>query len=717
MSKAIRWQLPFVSVKGIRYRLDIYDDDYTGTPVQLVGSDSPFTTDETNDTDKFCPVRSQTGVVSMVDKDGTLMESIVPANNTHRPIVLTDVTRNEVKWVGFLSCEAYSQTYTARPQILSINCNSVLEALDSVQMPEGLASSYRVVRLAIAEALMAITDLAGIGLFDTVYYPSCSSNFLWKAINMTSFFSLQEQDNENSVTYTTKGVSCKELISRICTYMGWTAREYGRGLYFEEIERSNMYFSEPYAVFCTYNTSRVHGTAAISTLPIGDMQWMGATHNKTIYQGAKSVEVVANLSKYDLKLSLPECPAGSLMQSSMRFLNDYMYLLSSSNITAYSNVELNNYRADLKIHAGTAQNYGTSSFTMTYRSIMPNMKESSPSYLASRSTNFVTFYAGAFFGKAGFGSSEEDAYNNVKDVLYCSFFPGMLGSNSTFDASRVGPIVRMESTINHYAANGYINLAASMEYIELAAGNFVHIPSYLGRLAFSLKFGERWWNGTGWVSTQSIFKLTTAGGNFSSNWTEDMGIDKTYGYLIPVTEVLTGQIELCIWPQAQDEVLYAFGSAPFVPEILFNSLTLSYIEPLDYRSTDRGENHYYRMLGFNFKEEVSVRCELASDMDNQQSPSIILNSVTEKMTTLTYVRSDGSSVDKRPEIDLLNRLANHYSKARRIVELKVDHPEGQRLPLCRIADGAKRYAPLSESRDWQADTSTISMFETENVGL
>ncbi len=50
MAKNIRWQIPFVSIGGTHYRIDIYDEG-TFTPVTLTGGTNPFTTSEDDSDD------------------------------------------------------------------------------------------------------------------------------------------------------------------------------------------------------------------------------------------------------------------------------------------------------------------------------------------------------------------------------------------------------------------------------------------------------------------------------------------------------------------------------------------------------------------------------------------------------------------------------------------------------------------------------------------
>lgn len=148
--------------------------------------------------------------------------------------------------------------------------------------------------------------------------------------------------------------------------------------------------------------------------------------------------------------------------------------------------------------------------------------------------------------------------------------------------------------------------------------------------------------------------------------------------------------------------------------MFIKELTLDY-EPTESDTlTDRGENHYFRLLGTNFRDEISVNTDLASTLNNQPSPSLIMNSDTEAMTELNYGTEQVPDM-RRPEVDLLNRLAEYYQAARQRLELEVAHPTAAPLPLLRlngISPDTRKYLPLAESRDWQTDVCKLTCFET-----
>ena len=121
-TKTVRWQIPFVSRNGTKYRIDIYDEG-THTPVQLTGGTTPFVTNEDSSDDFFHPLRAQTGTIQvctlMPNGNYITLDDLLPANNLSRPVRLMCLTTSNnqprVDWQGFLSCEAYSQHYQSTP--------------------------------------------------------------------------------------------------------------------------------------------------------------------------------------------------------------------------------------------------------------------------------------------------------------------------------------------------------------------------------------------------------------------------------------------------------------------------------------------------------------------------------------------------------------------------------------------------------------------------
>ena len=88
-----------------------------------------------------------------------------------------------------------------------------------------------------------------------------------------------------------------------------------------------------------------------------------------------------------------------------------------------------------------------------------------------------------------------------------------------------------------------------------------------------------------------------------------------------------------------------------------------------------------------------------------------MEDATTPMTMLNYGSSQSPDM-RRPEVDLLNRLATYYGAARQRLELEVAHISTP-LPMLKlngIGDG-KVYLPLAESRDWRTGVCKLTCFE------
>ena len=175
MSKTIRWDIPFQSVKGRDYHLLIYDDGWSSGRVTIQGGETPFTTSEDTNTDFFSPVRGSTGTISILDPDGTKLSSMIPDNNTARPVRLLGKragSGNDIMWQGFLTCNTYSQGYTNRPQICELQVASLLEAADSIAAKQSDFSGLMSIREIIYKCIEAIqAEYGDEPICDTLYFP------------------------------------------------------------------------------------------------------------------------------------------------------------------------------------------------------------------------------------------------------------------------------------------------------------------------------------------------------------------------------------------------------------------------------------------------------------------------------------------------------------------------------------------------------------------
>ena len=691
------------------YRVEIYDENdgsWSGV-TNLQAGETPFTTDEDNSEDFFAPIRTQSGTLQIctVLDDGSRisLEELLPANNIARPVRVWKIgqSSNTIEWQGFLSCEAYSQNYTEIPENLSLSLIGVLEAMASVQLDQSHASGLATIRSVIKMALGEIMLQSDMGLYEYINYSYTPSNILDTYIDQTLFFNRNEYNNENSTTYIVSGMSVKEVLEYIAVYMGWIIRERGTTIYFTRLGDDIKTIKVPYSEFDNPSTTQDvnYFTQDLAT----DVEWMGSDHKCYVSAGAKSVEVVASLKKYNVNIQLPEFPVGNVQQySNTQFITitsagggygNYVNISSICNKN-YTFTNLCEFNCFEMANNATVGRYTTVENVLSCALLNPSADPYGLIYNDGTRNYFYNHYIGAFMAKVKVDS------NDYVDGLY------IVGMREAYQLNPISSI-----------ASRYLFSIKSLTYSNLSTGslklkcNAITIYSgdtgrvwadYTNKTSsiwICLKFGDKYWNGSSWSSSFSYFHL--------------MANELT----IPINTMLSGEVIIRLYGYDSDFIIPADQEQGFASDMFISELSVDYVptQQTDLYS-DRSENHYYRLLGTNFRDEISIGTNLVTYLNNLPSPSLVLAGTGpgQFMTAITYYLAGGETELRRPEVDLLNRLAAYYGAARQRLELEVAHPTAAPLPLLRlngINDG-KKYLPLSESRDWKTDVCTVTCFET-----
>ena len=716
MAQAIKWQIPFATndpTNPTQYRIDIYAEDYTGQPIQLLGGPQPFATEENKNEDFFTPVRTQTGNIQVCTKlpSGGLLdiEDMLPTTNTSNPVQVMQYISSQwtAVWYGYLSCDMYNQPYTEVPENITLPVVSILEAWKSVYISTNKIET-------VAELLSELLSTPG-HFFQNVVVPQDYEIFN-KTINTSIFVEKKEYQNEESVLYRLEGKSAYHILSALCTFMGWVARE-DKGILYMEV-------AQGYGL--------IEGTV---TRNMADLVWRGNNQQRSIRQGRRMGSVVANLGTFSIKTGLGGIPFGSFDYEKYQQIGSFsisykpwVYFLPSSYTTAYSNMTLLFYTGSMKMGiANDPSNLydfsrmGNSNVSEMILNSIP-YANNYPAYVSP--TIYKTIFAGACFARMQVDAPSEPDYvhQNTKDGLFVSLFPGAWKSNTSYTQ----PIFEMLSVQNFACIeDGYINISSLLT--PYLAAPSVGVSQAPDQLWLNLQIGDRVWNGSTWVSTSAagfLVQLSQDGTKFNGNWSQSMDIDETDGLLIPtfytengVKKHVFGRVSLRIHPETYIPNIATVDRQSFICNIFFEQLSIDYIMKRSVQLSDRSENTFLRTISTDFSEDVEVSTELASWYHNNPSPSLLYNDDQTPMQYLPYLTQDGETTEnQRPEINLLNRMTEYYQQPRTILKLEVKHINDVPLPLLRlngIGDG-KVYLPLAESRDWKAEQSTLTCFETPN---
>ena len=697
MAKKIHWQIPFASaIDKKQYRVDIYQEGYTGSPVTLLAGSSPFNTEEDNNPDLFTPIRTQSGtlqVCTAIPGGGLLKaQDILPANNTDCPVQLVELYDGdeEVVWQGFLSCEAYSQDYIGIAQELSLSLISVLEAMDSVECDPTRLQGVVPVHQLIGYCFDEMERHVQFGhIFDRIYIGEQGKAIASRYINTSLFFDVQEQNDEDYSEAILKGISLKEVLTKLATFRGWCVREDAERIFIQTAGADEGWISGTVSEIM-YDHQFATAESAIHDL--ADLEWRGTGHRISSRQGARNVEVVANMTPFDIQVGIPDgFPQGEYLTGSLAYVSE-----GTGEEGADENVTLEAYASKEQGFSNRCE------FKNWYQE---EISEAKPLVYTEQGT-VSDIFADTIIGR-------ESSLNPIGDQYLGAFMARL--KNDEIDYDKTGLYV------NAYWANTpdnvYILRMMSIDHLNAYNGKFIlkvdgisidanPTAAPFSHIVRGIRLAIKW----GDLYLQADKK--TWSGAFAYNdfeWNEENNGEIE----IPINDYNYGEVEMFLLPHSLTWWQTDMASYT-VDEFMFTELSLTYQAPEDVFE-DRSANHYFEALKTSFRDEVSVECDFGSSLDNLPNPSLILNvdpvRYYEPLTRMSFY--DGMLTEERPEKHLLSRLATYYRKPHTSLELVTAFPGVLPMMRYRGLNDGKFYLPMAASRDWQQDTATLSMLQCE----
>jgi hypothetical protein len=220
---AIHWQIKFRPLRAnTLYTVNIYDNSYTGNPVQLTGADNPFVTQEDSDDDMFLPVRTQSGYLRFVD-DGTVnWRGIIPSTDTDRPVVLTN-SSGQVQWQGFMQAQNFGLELYGTPQTIEFPLQCPLSVTSATQI-YNLHTNMENFAYLLLEIISSIPSTCR----PTEIYIQGGTSAQTALLKMIDWQNFVEIKHDGTVT---SRFNLFECLEEMCRFWGWTARIHRKALY------------------------------------------------------------------------------------------------------------------------------------------------------------------------------------------------------------------------------------------------------------------------------------------------------------------------------------------------------------------------------------------------------------------------------------------------------------------------------------------------------
>ena len=713
----MRWQVRFQSFRGTQMRVGIFEQGYVGNVVELTGAGNPFETGEDTDSNIFKAIRGQTGYLRVVDTTGSLLEQLMPTNNTQRMVKLMDDTNNTILWRGFLSAEAYSQPWQNGVRMLEFPVKSYLAALEDVTISTVETSSIEHLGYYIVKAFQQLLN-SDMQAYSTVYvcddhnkspmmYPVEPEKFYLFTQPRVSSAIFFERDSDASDTSTVVGRAYSDIVEKILAIHGLCLRERGEELFFMQYDTALSaltYATFPWSAFVhwamgTGTPTYTDGTKLAETA-VTSLGFAGAKNQVKYLPGARRVALSLSLGGgLEVGVDIPQAPETGGTDKLFDF---------TGRGTVNRGLLVRHYapRTDVR------EQYDFRRYIFHWTGDAETSYYQFDSYAtaADYSANLWTSVDGDYTGAVPCQFQEAVIRRETPGGTLIDYFPkpgttphyGML--IKAVDRMRISDnpdginsyAWSIKSSVAYTLDDGYLNLDFSTFFLQ-SNGNTGTL-----RLRLFVKIGGEY---VGCAVDQPIVVEVTDG-KMKTNKTSDMDVEGTSGYYIPLDRSYEGKIEVIFCNSLESR----FGN--MAPYILYN-LNVEYMQSDLILASQRDENRYTTLLTTSgFSGEIEEDLGIGTFNNNKRSNVFLLDNDLDYIQAIPYAYPN-DIIDERPEPHLLERMAQHYAAVRRNYTCTVWR--GSDFYLSRWIYDDRRYVGIVAKTHWREDKEDISLLEVEDA--
>jgi hypothetical protein len=236
-----------------------------------------------------------------------------------------------------------------------------------------------------------------------------------------------------------------------------------------------------------------------------------------------------------------------------------------------------------------------------------------------------------------------------------------------------------------------------------------------GHLTCRLAIGNKWWNGSSWQSSKTTFNIPIgsegqAEGPGTGKIIDNRSLNGIYneyeGYGVPIGEAMGGVVEFHILGVTLDD------THGYINEVEINGLSMKFVrEKALSIYSDRSVNVYTQNNSSAFPEARDIDTIFASDNGNAFGLGIIITTSGTYADSIVYSYKASGGME-RPEDHLVRRMADYLSTThvKTLADLRTDAVTVNPYTMVESA-GADTSYPLSISRNWRDDVTTVVMVE------
>lgn len=726
-----RYRVPFASIGDIQYMIYIYERT-SGSLVTLTGAAEPFETQEKDSDDIFTPIREQTGYIRVIDDSGgTLLEQIMPSNNTEKLVRVYTGTWNadtftdeDIVWQGFLCAEVFTQPWDGSKKMLEFPVKSVLAAMKDVMLTESNIGTRIRIAGYIVNAFAALdvqpSEVVCVSNLDDVAYDMLSI-----FVSPQTFFSEEQVNNQGDTYFEHVGKSYAEVLSSIATLYGMMFREFEGRLYVVMYDNGRGKIGRAGIQWQTMQSIAAGSQTTITMLGVPEVDvlrsidFCGDGNLASFMQGGKSATVTLEIGGLAFGISLPPTSETSDAPIEFECHNGKLYVQPHGPRDLVEDFSYYEYSRDTMI--------GGSDYTTMVQKTLINGYSSNP--YASADTHLFT---GAF--PCRWFYQEETERVVLKNGLY--FNTQYQTSLNNGLSPQINSLYTISSPIELDAFDGWLRVDFKLHNL-VWFGNDTGSDTYYfddanqaigadvnSQVYLALRVGNKWWDRTqnAWVyggspspQFQNYFFVNVKNDTINTNKTEDMNIDEDDGFFIPITESLIGDVSLYV----MNYIPVSTGNPPayrYCYTHILTDLEVTHIRPISITASSRGSNNYRKdILLSGFSEAKGVNLSIGTMNNNLPSPCFIKRDATTYAEGARYYMEQGVTIDERQEMNLLERMVVHYGQVRRAFTAQNRYTYNPfatyKMPEMRYVYDNRKFFGIEATRKWRDDIQEIKFIE------
>lgn len=653
--------------------------------MELEGGPSPFIISVQNDNDPLMPIRTTSARISFVD-DIDLAE-LLPSDTKEWKVVLTRLNDSVDVFTGYLTAEVYTQPAVAGPNIVTVNAASPMVPTCSTTM-----ALQGVGMITIGELLTMATNVTGD--IHTVYMPAMFSlkdsaeavDYI-DILNWRFPSSPYARDVNTLTPVEDKYSPYSEPLTAVCTLFGWSMVDIGDGaLYFTSPAFTGKYMAIPVE-------SLRGGDYTLVEPAVEDIEVLTPTDNADtveIQQGYRAATLTVSAKSQEI--ALPSLEGSVVEQEFTRErVSAYTYtggfqtftadcagiraIIRDSRITLPKRyLELVNGSPEWRsiateeealMHEGSVGAFYRKIDWTNPDSLKPDAEQPKRGWKFEEVLMMIDASSYMSTGGQQYNVRLPDDFYLLQANIEGAFIPrGALVIDFSMMASPFDGFYMVEDNVFE---GGNIESTAS----DLSpSGGTQNIDTSFWqsgkKLKFSLKVADRYFNGSAWVEDFATFDIPVnidkaVWHPLASNKTVDLLYEGDSGYYIPITEPMSGDVEMCIYPS-----FYPFSGTSLYRGVKIRSflkgLSLSLAEPIENRIENTNDSTFVRDFGKAYTEKIEKSLALHSKV-NVAEQTTVLYDTSGEMIDAVYRTSVAEA--QKPEQHLLDEYQRVYGRAMR----------------------------------------------------